>query len=112
MNYAAKRIQFKQAEATLLPNSLKVLDEVAGILQANPDIKLLIEGHTANNGYFDANMRLSQQRADNVKAYLIKKGISADRLTAKGFGPTQPVSKGKTPAEIAQNRRVELKLSY
>lgn len=112
VNYAAKRIQFKQAEATLLPNSLKVLDEVAGILQANPDIKLLIEGHTANNGYFDANMRLSQQRADNVKAYLEKKGISADRLTAKGFGPTQPVSKGKTPAEIAQNRRVELKLSY
>ncbi len=112
VNYAAKRIQFKQAEATLLPNSLKVLDEVAKILQENPDIKLMIEGHTANNGYFDANMRLSQQRADNVKAYLLQKGIPAERLTAKGFGPTQPVSKGKTPAEIALNRRVELKLSY
>jgi OmpA-OmpF porin, OOP family len=112
VNYAAKRIQFKQAEAALLPNSLKVLDEVAKILQENPDIKLSIEGHTANNGYYDANMRLSQMRADNVKTYLEKKGISPDRLKAKGFGPTQPVSKGKTPAEIAQNRRVELKLSY
>jgi OmpA-OmpF porin, OOP family len=112
VNYAAKRIQFKQAEAALLPNSLKVLDEVAKILQENPDIKLSIEGHTANNGYYDANMRLSQMRADNVKAYLEKKGISPERLKAKGFGPTQPLSKGKTPAEIAQNRRVELKLSY
>ncbi len=112
VNYAAKRIQFKQAEAALLPNSLKVLDEVAKILQDNPDIKLSIEGHTANNGYYDANMRLSQMRADNVKAYLEKKGISPERLKAKGFGPTQPVSKGKTPAEIALNRRVELKLSY
>jgi OmpA-OmpF porin, OOP family len=112
VNYAAKRIQFKQAEAALLPNSLKVLDEVAKILQENPDIKLSIEGHTANNGYYDANMRLSQMRADNVKTYLEKKGISPDRLKAKGFGPNQPVSKGKTPAEIAQNRRVELKLSY
>lgn len=111
VNYAAKRIQFRQAEAVLLPASLKVLDEVVKILQDNPDLKLAIEGHTANNGYYDANMRLSQQRADNVKEYLVKKGINADRLKARGFGPTQPVTKGKTPAEIAQNRRVELKLS-
>jgi OmpA-OmpF porin, OOP family len=111
VNYAAKRIQFRQAEAVLLPASLKVLDDVVKILLDNPDLKLAIEGHTANNGYYDANMRLSQQRADNVKEYLVKKGINADRLKARGFGPTQPVTKGKTPAEIAQNRRVELKLS-
>lgn len=111
VNYAAKRIQFKSAEATLLPASTKVLDEVAAILKENPELTLSIEGHTSNNGYFDANMRLSQARADKVKAYLEQKGISGDRLTAKGFGPTQPLNKGTTEAEKALNRRVELKLS-
>ena len=70
-----------------------------------------IEGHTSSDGSMNVNMKLSQDRANNVKTYFISKGIDASRLAAKGFGPTQPVNNGKTEAEKSQNRRVELKLS-
>ncbi len=111
VNYAAQRIQFSYAKADLLPASNSVLDKVADILKENPELKLSIEGHTSNDGNANKNMQLSQDRADNVKAYFISKGIEASRLTAKGFGPTQPINNGKTEAEKSQNRRVELKLN-
>ena len=111
VNYAAKKIQFTYAKAVLLPSSYVVLNEVVEILKQNPDLKLSIEGHSSSDGQYDVNMRLSQQRADNVKKYLISKGIDASRLNSKGFGPNQPLNEGKTEAEKALNRRVELKLS-
>lgn len=111
VSYAAKRIQFKYTKADLLPASFTVLNEVATILQTNPELNLSIEGHTSTDGLYEANMKLSQARAENVKAYLISKGIEASRLQAKGFGPAQPLNNGKTEAEKAKNRRVELKLS-
>lgn len=111
VNYAAKRIQFQTSKAALLPQSLKVLDEVVNILNENPELTLLIEGHTSRDGNFDTNMKLSEGRAEAVKTYLISKGIDQSRLTTKGFGPTQPLNNGSTSAERAQNRRVELKLS-
>jgi len=111
VNFAARRIQFQQGKATLLPASSKVLDEVVAVLKTNPGLKLSVEGHTSGDASFDANMKLSQQRANRVKAYLVSKGIAASRLKAKGFGPTQPISTGTTEAEKAKNRRVELKLS-
>jgi outer membrane protein OmpA-like peptidoglycan-associated protein len=111
VNYAAQRIQFNFAKADLLPASFTVLDNVVKILKENPELKLSIEGHTSSDGLLAVNMKLSQNRADNVKNYFISKGIDASRLTAKGFGPTQPINNGKTEAEKALNRRVELKLS-
>ncbi len=111
VSYAAKRIQFKLAKADLLPESFKVLNEVADILKTNPELNLVIEGHTSADGIYAANVKLSQARAENVKTYLVSRGIDASRLTAKGFGPDQPLNNGKTAAEKAQNRRVELKLS-
>ncbi|HEU4573515.1 MAG TPA: OmpA family protein [Chitinophagaceae bacterium] len=111
VNYAARRIQFEFAKATILPATHKVLDEVVKILKADPSLVLSIEGHTSNSGDFNANMKLSQARADNVKAYFISSGIDPSRLTATGYGPTRPLTKGKTEAEQAKNRRVELKLS-
>ena len=111
VNYAARRIQFQFSKADLLPESFKVLDEVVKILKENPELKLLIEGHTSRDGIFEANMKLSQARAINVKAYLLSKGIEMSRLTAKGFGPTQPINNGTTESAKSQNRRVELKLS-
>jgi outer membrane protein OmpA-like peptidoglycan-associated protein len=111
VNFAARRIQFEYAKSNLLPQSLKVLDEVVKILKENPELKLAIEGYTSNNGIYEENMKLSRQRAERVKEYFIKKGIDASRLHAEGFGPNHPLNKGKTPAEQALNRRVELKLS-
>jgi outer membrane protein OmpA-like peptidoglycan-associated protein len=111
VNYAARRIHFAQGKADLMPASATVLDEVVLILKQNPDIKLSIEGHTSGDAAYDANMKLSQDRANRVKAYLQLKGIAASRLSAKGFGPNKPLNAGKTAAEKAKNRRVELKLS-
>jgi outer membrane protein OmpA-like peptidoglycan-associated protein len=110
VEYAAKRIQFEFAKANLIEESKAVLDEVADILIKNPELKLDIEGHTSSDGNLDANNKLSQERALTVKKYLVKKGINDSRLTAQGFGPSQPLSEGKTQAEKALNRRVELKL--
>jgi outer membrane protein OmpA-like peptidoglycan-associated protein len=56
-------------------------------------------------------MQLSQQRAERVKQYLISKGVDASKMEAQGFGPNKPLNQGKTAAELALNRRVELKLS-
>jgi outer membrane protein OmpA-like peptidoglycan-associated protein len=111
VNYAARRIQFALAKADLLPASHTVLNEVVTILKQNPRIVVSIEGHTSGDASYDANMKLSQERANHVKAYLISKGIAASRLTAIGYGPSRPISTGTTEAEKAKNRRVELKLS-
>ncbi|HAI84537.1 MAG TPA: OmpA family protein, partial [Chitinophagaceae bacterium] len=69
-----------------------------------------IEGHTDNSGKAALNMKLSQARAEAVKAFITKKGIDASRLTANGYGDTMPVADNKTSAGKAKNRRVELKL--
>lgn len=74
-------------------------------------MNLLIEGHTSSDGNFEANMKLSDERAIKVKNYLQAKGIENKRIIARGLGSNQPLNSSKTPAERALNRRVELKLS-
>lgn len=111
MSFAAKRIQFKFTKSDISPESHKVLNEVVAILKQNPELKLTIEGHTSNSGVYEVNKKLSKERADNVKAYLVSKGIDASRLVSIGFGPDKPLTGGTTEAEKAKNRRVELKLS-
>ena len=110
VEYAARKIQFDFAKAVLLKESEKVLDEVAEILINEAELKLDIEGHTSSDGQFNANMRLSNERAETVKNYLVRKGVDASRLSSQGFGPTQPLNDGKTATDRALNRRVELKL--
>jgi outer membrane protein OmpA-like peptidoglycan-associated protein len=78
----------------------------------NPSYLLGIEGHTDNTGDKTKNLTLSQKRADAVKNYLVKKGIDASRLTAKGFGDTVPVADNKTADGRAKNRRVEFKVTF
>lgn len=111
VNYAAKRIQFQSSKAVLQPASLKVLDEVAVILKENPGLLLTIEGHTSADGSLAFNMKLSEDRAEAVKKYLLTKGVDASRLKAEGFGPERPLVPGNSAAARNQNRRVELKLS-
>lgn len=111
VNYAAKRIQFDKGNAKLLPATHTVLNEVVSILKKNPNLELSVEGHTSNDGIRELNIKLSRDRANAVKNYLVSKGISARRITAKGFGPDKMLNEGKTEAQKARNRRVELKLS-
>jgi OOP family OmpA-OmpF porin len=102
-------IQFDTGDVKINAKSASVLDEVAGILNENSKIKLEIQGHTDNRGNTAFNNRLSQQRADSVKKYLTEKGISPERLTAKGYGPSQPTASNETAEGRALNRRVEFK---
>ena len=110
VEFAARKIQFNFAKATLLKESEKILDEIADLLIGQPELKLDIEGHTSHDGTFNANMKLSNERAQTVKNYLIVKGVDPSRLSSQGFGPTKPLNEGKTEKERAINRRVELKL--
>ncbi|GAA4748054.1 OmpA family protein [Flavisolibacter ginsenosidimutans] len=112
MNYAAKRIFFVTGSAKLSSRSDAALNEVIKILNDDKNVKLSIEGHTDNVGKADYNKTLSDKRANSVKTYLVNHGVDESRLTAEGFGLERPVASNKTSAGRAQNRRVELKLSY
>ncbi len=86
-----------------------LLDEVASILEKNPEMEVEVQGHTDNTGSATYNQWLSEKRAQKVKDYLVSKGIDSSRLEAKGYGLTQPVASNATEEGRAQNRRVELK---
>jgi OOP family OmpA-OmpF porin len=102
-------IRFASGKAELTASSMPVLQEIAAALKANPRLKAEIQGHTDNRGSLALNERLSQQRADAVRNYLIEQGIAPERLTARGYGPHQPIVSNDTAGGRAQNRRVELK---
>jgi outer membrane protein OmpA-like peptidoglycan-associated protein len=87
-----------------------ILNQVADSLAANPAMKAEIGGHTDNTGNDKHNQKLSEKRAQAVKAYLVKRGIAGDRLTAKVYGKSQPVDTNETPEGRELNRRVELKV--
>ncbi len=108
----SEMIQFEINKSLLTINSTKVLDGVAKVIKNNPnDVKLVqIGGHTDSSGDAAKNLKLSQERADAVKAYLVKKGIDTKRLESKGFGQTKPISDNKTEEGMYQNRRVEFKI--
>jgi outer membrane protein OmpA-like peptidoglycan-associated protein len=101
-------VNFQTGMSVLTTNSYVVLDQVAGSLLANPDIRIEIAGYTDNTGPAGANLRLSQARAAAVRAYLARKGVSPARMLARGYGSRSPVASNTTPAGRAQNRRVEL----
>lgn len=103
-------LKFLPNKAILTKESLAILDEAMQVLTEHAKVKVEIGGHTDNVGVAADNMTLSQQRADAVKNYLVSKGIDANRLTAIGYGSTQPVGDNANAAGRAQNRRVEFKL--
>jgi outer membrane protein OmpA-like peptidoglycan-associated protein len=86
-----------------------LLDEVAIILEKNPEMEVEVQGHTDNTGSAKYNQWLSEKRAQRVKDYLVGKGVDPSRLEAKGYGLTLPVASNATEEGRAQNRRVELK---
>lgn len=111
MTITIKGIYFETGKATLKPESYATLQEAAKILIDNPNIKVEIQGHTDNTGSEDLNQKLSQARADAVMNYLVKNlGIAPERLTAKGYGSSQPIASNQTPEGRALNRRVNFKI--
>ena len=95
-------------KAVLQLRSFPMLDEVAGVMAAHPEVKLVnIEGHTDDRGSAAANLALSLARAQSVKAYLVGKGVAAERLGAHGNGPTRPIADNAMAEGREKNRRVE-----
>lgn len=95
--------------STIKPEAHRVLDEVAVILENNPEIKGEIRGHSDSTGPAEYNMQLSEKRAKAVDEYLENKGIDPSRLTAKGYGNSNPIASNETLEGRMENRRVELK---
>lgn len=105
---ATHGILFDTGSDNIRAESTPTLKEMVAMLTEHPDLSLTIEGHTDNVGDAQANLALSAKRADAVKAYLVGKGVSADRLATKGLGATKPASPNTTAEGRQQNRRVEL----
>jgi outer membrane protein OmpA-like peptidoglycan-associated protein len=96
---------------TLKPEAREKLAKVSGILLAYPGLKVQVEGYTDNIGTDDYNQKLSEQRADGVREYLVSQSVSDNNVTAKGFGKNDPIADNSTNEGRAQNRRVELVVS-
>ena len=101
-------VNFDTGKSTIKPDSAQTLDAAAGALKAAGDLQVEVGGHTDNVGTPEANLLLSLERAQAVMAALVERGIKADRLTAKGYGPTSPIADNRTEEGRAKNRRVEL----
>lgn len=105
-----KDVLFETGSAKLNPSSYKSLDEMANFMKRKITMVIEIAGHTDNLGSKESNLTLSQKRAETVRAYLISKGISAARISAKGYGQDEPVADNETETGRKQNRRTEVKI--
>ena len=103
-------IQFDSSTATLRKQSYPVLDTVLSALAEVPTARVLITAHTDSSGAADANLELSMKRAAATKAYLVSKGVNANRLEVAGKGDKEPVADNATPEGRQKNRRVDFSI--
>ena len=101
-------VLFASGETVLLDGALSSLEEVVDLLQTEPDKQIRVEGHTDSQGAAEANLELSQKRADAVREALIGLGVAEDRITAMGMGEDFPIASNDDEAGRAQNRRVDV----
>lgn len=105
-------VYFETSKSVIKAVSFPLLDEAAQLLKAHPEVKrLTVEGHTDSTGNAEANMKLSEGRAQAVRAYLVEKGVEASRLDAKGYGATKPIADNGTAKGREANRRVEFMIA-
>jgi outer membrane protein OmpA-like peptidoglycan-associated protein len=104
-------VLFDTARYTLKPGAREKLAKVAGIILGHPGLKIEVEGHTDSVGGEDYNMKLSENRANAVREFLMQQGIQPESITARGFGKTTPVADNSTASGRQMNRRVELVVS-
>ena len=100
-------IRFDVGKSTLKPESMGAINEIFNLMKENPDLKFSVEGHTDSQGDDDFHLKLSEERAIEVMNTLVDMGISSDRLAAKGWGETKPISNNASAEDMANNRRVE-----
>ena len=101
------QINFKRSSTELTEQSIPYLENLLHIFKEN-DVKVIIEGHTDNSGDYKLNVKLSKDRANTIKDYLIKKGIERNRIKIKGYGPSKPRYSNQSEELRRLNRRVEL----
>jgi outer membrane protein OmpA-like peptidoglycan-associated protein len=102
-------VLFASGKTDLLDAARTRLNDVATALKKeDPDAKIVVEGHTDSQGPASFNQDLSQRRAEAVRGYLVSHGLSSDRITSQGFGPTRPIADNASPEGRANNRRVEI----
>lgn len=109
--FVLRGVNFEFDKAKLTVNAKQLLDPVADALIARPDIKIEVDGHTDSRGSDAYNQKLSEARAASVMAYLVERGVAADRMTSKGFGESMPVADNATDDGRELNRRVEIKIT-
>lgn len=105
------RLLFDTAKATLQPASQAQLSDIANIFKAYPKVKAKVGGYTDNVGDKAMNQKLSEERATNVRAELVKLGVEADRLTAEGYGEEHPIAENTTEEGRQKNRRISMRLT-
>jgi outer membrane protein OmpA-like peptidoglycan-associated protein len=104
-------VHFEYNKAVIQKRSFKLLDDVARVLVAHPELeRIRVEGHTDDRGNDAYNKKLSQARAESVQKYLIERGVATNRLEAVGYGEEKPIGDNKTEPGRTQNRRVEFKI--
>ena len=104
-------VLFDFGKYNLRSEAREKLAKLSGIILAHPGLKLAVEGHTDSVGSDESNQKLSQQRADTVRSYLIEQGLQDASVLSMGFGKTSPVAGNDTPAGRQKNRRVEIVVS-
>lgn len=105
-------IFFTSSGQEISKKSYKFLDEAAKIYKKNPDVQVEVRGYTDATGNEASNLKLSQERAEQVSAALQTRGVPADHISAAGYGPDKPIASNQTPEGRQQNRRVEIEFPY
>jgi OOP family OmpA-OmpF porin len=105
-----KGINFDTGKAKIRTSSFPLLDDAVGVLKTYPTLRIRISGHTDNKGKKAKNQKLSEDRANSVKEYMVSKGVESSRVETRGVGPDEPIADNKTNAGRTQNRRIEFEL--